>query len=271
MCCVDTSGMNTTTGCGVAASNSVLLAPSRPSTPRANSITATWRPAAGEGVSGSPRVQPKFVFGAPPRRSAPAVAQRSGPAGSRSPAEPCAPPPLLGHNSRHTARPHLHAEADPEVRNHVGPRVARRRDLALDAAAAKAAGHEHAGGGAQLRGGPRGGGVEGRVSDCCQGRSHAARQQKHVPAPGLLAPPTPRHTQPRPLQRAPSRSLNRRPPAGPRPVLYRGRAGRAAAARLRAVRACCQLCSYLSGASCLAPSSRCCASTLVEGGGEAGW
>jgi hypothetical protein len=41
MCLVEISGMNTTTGCGVAGLNSVESASARPSTLRANSITAT--------------------------------------------------------------------------------------------------------------------------------------------------------------------------------------------------------------------------------------
>ena len=41
MCVLDTSGMNTTTGCSVFSSNSVELASVQPSTLRAYSITAT--------------------------------------------------------------------------------------------------------------------------------------------------------------------------------------------------------------------------------------
>lgn len=41
MCTVEISGMKTTVGCCVAALNSVLSASARPSTLRANSITAT--------------------------------------------------------------------------------------------------------------------------------------------------------------------------------------------------------------------------------------
>ncbi len=44
LCVVEPSGMKTTTGVGVAASNSVELASARPSTLRANSITAICMP-----------------------------------------------------------------------------------------------------------------------------------------------------------------------------------------------------------------------------------
>lgn len=44
LCVVEPSGMNTTTGAGVAASNSAELASARPSTLRANSITAICMP-----------------------------------------------------------------------------------------------------------------------------------------------------------------------------------------------------------------------------------
>jgi hypothetical protein len=44
LCVVEPSGMKTTTGVGVAASNSAELASARPSTLRANSITAICMP-----------------------------------------------------------------------------------------------------------------------------------------------------------------------------------------------------------------------------------
>jgi hypothetical protein len=151
-------------------------------------------------------------------------------------------------------RPHLHAEANPEVWDLLGPRVVRRRHLALHAAPAKAAGHEHAVGGVQLpRWRARGGGLGRRLG----GVLERGRGWKSSPG-GAPHGPTGGRATPRARWRlAPARRP--RFPAAP--------AGGGARARAKARPTCRQLSAYFSGASPLEASSRCWASTLWGGRG----
>jgi hypothetical protein len=143
MCLVLISGMNTTAGCGVAALNSALSASVSPKTLRAYSITATcffcWGLLMVFLVAGGLLVGGGCVS----HTTEKCVAHNN----NQQP-----------HNHPST---HLHAEADAQVGHAPLARVFGRQDLALDAAAAKAARHEHAVGRAQRA--PRLGVLFGRV------------------------------------------------------------------------------------------------------------